>query len=206
MFGALSHLSTALRAPPAKRVLVVNGHPDPDARRFCAAVCAAYAEGAQSRGYATQRLDVGALTLPGADGDRWLWDEEAEVLERLMQADRLFIAFPMWLGGPPPALRVVLEEFARWQVSRTAKRDEPVEVKDAHIVATASLPGLIYRTNRGAPVGDWATSISGRRVTQAILIGSVESMSQEDRGRWLSDVRRFGSSRLGCAPGRAVLG
>lgn len=204
MFGALSHLRSALRARPAIRVLVVNGHPDPGAGRYCAALCAAYTEGAQSSGYLTQRLDVGALTRPDAESDAWLRNESGEVLERLWLADRLFIAFPMWLGGPPPALRFILEAFARWRETKAAQPGEPV--KDAHLVVTASLPGLVYRTNRGDPVGEWARSVPGRHIAQAILIGSVETMTREDRSRWLSTVRRLGSSHFGCVPGRAVLG
>jgi putative NADPH-quinone reductase len=210
MFGALSHLSSALRAPhlPAKRVLVVNGHPDPGAGRYCAALCAAYAEGAQSSGYATQRLDVGAVTLPGAESGRpfWLRNDAAEVLERLWLADRLFIAFPMWLGGPPPALQLILEEFTRWQKAEAAQLGEPIEVKEAHVVVTANFPGLIYRTSRGASVGAWATALAGLHVAQHILIGSMGSNSPEERIRWLSEVRRLGGSRLSCVAERMALG
>lgn len=198
MFGALSHLSSSLRA--VKRVLVMNGHPDPAAGRYCAALCTAYAEGAQSSGYATQRLDVGALPRT----ERWLRNDAAEILERLWLADRLFITFPMWLGGPPPALRLILEEFSRWHESAAARLGEPA--KEAHVVVTASLPGFVYRTNRGDPIGEWARSVPGRRIVQTILIGSVETITREDRSRWLSTVRRLGSSRFGCARRRMALG
>lgn len=201
MFGALSHLSSASRAHalPTKRVLVVNGHPDPGAGRYCAALCAAYAEGAKSSGYATQRLDVGAVTLPGAESGRpsWLRNEAAEVLERLWLADRFFIAFPMWLGGPPPALQLILEEFTRWQEAEAAQLGEPIEVKEAHVIVTANFPGLVYRTSRGAPIGEWATALAGLCVAQAIVIGNMETISQADRSRWLNEARRLGTSRHG---------
>lgn len=198
MFGALSHLSFPLRAQPAKRVLVVNGHPDPGARRYCAALCAAYAEGAQSSGCLTQRVDVGAMTRRGVN---WQRTEAGGLWEHLRSADRLLIAFPMWLGGPPPVLQLMLEEFAHWHELEVARLGEPA--KDTHIIVTASLPGLVYRTNRGEPVGEWATSVPGRRIAQAVLIGSVETMTREDRCRWLSTIRRLGSSPL--IPGKAVL-
>lgn len=210
MFGRLSHLRSGLRAHPApvKRVLVINGHSDPGPGRYCAALCAAYAEGAQSSGYKTERLDVGAVTLPGAESGRPCWRpyKEAESVERLWLADRLFIAFPMWLGGPPPALRLILEEFARWQDSEAEQFGGPVVAKDAHIVVTADFPGLVYRTNRGVPMGAWATALSGLRIAQTILIGNMESLPRKDRDRWLIDVRRLGSTLLGCVPGKAALG
>lgn len=210
MLGGLSHMRSVwhARALPAKRVLVINGHPDPGPARYCAALCAAYAEGAQSSGYKTQCLDVGAVTVPGAESGRpsWLRNEAAEVVERIWQADRLFIAFPMWLGGPPPALQLILEEFTRWQAAEAEQSGEPVEAKVAHIVVTASFPSLFYRARRGAPAaGAWAASLAGLRITEAILIGSMESISLEDRKRWLIEVRRLGSSLLRCVPRKAAL-
>lgn len=208
MFGALSRLCSARRASPTKSVLVLNGHPDPGPERFCAALCAAYAEGARSSGCTAERLDVGALALPGSESGRpsWLQNEAADVLERLWLADRLFIAFPMWLGGPPPALRLILNEFARWRESAAAQLGAAIEKKDVHVVVTASLPGLVYRTSRGAPVGEWATALSGLRIAQAVLIGSVETISRDDRSRWLDTVRRLGASRIAFVPESMVPG
>jgi putative NADPH-quinone reductase len=209
MFGELAHMRLPWHSHPlpVKRVLVINGHPDPGPERYCAALCAAYAEGAQASGCITQRLDVGAVTVPGAESGRpsWRRNGAAEIVERIWQADRLFIAFPMWLGGPPPALQLILEEFTRWQDAEAEHSGEPVEAKDAHIVVTASFPSLFYRARRGAPAGEWEASLSGLRIAQAILIGSMETTSLEDRKRWLIEVRHLGSSLLGCVPGKAVL-
>ncbi len=201
MFGGRYH-----RRLPAQRVLVINGHPDPGPERYCAALCTAYAEGAQASGYKTQRLDIGAVAVPGAESGRpsWQRNEVAEIVERIWQADRLFIAFPMWLGGSPPALQLILEEFARWQNREAEQSGEPVAAKVAHIVATASFPSLFYRAP-GTPAGAWTASLAGLRITEAILIGSMESISLEDRKRRLSDVRQLGATRVGCVPGKAAL-
>jgi putative NADPH-quinone reductase len=210
MFGRLSHRRSLLRvhAAPVKRLLIINGQCDAGPGRYCAALCAAYAEGARSSGYKTERLDVGAVTRAGAESGNPSWRQyrDSESVERLWMADRLFIAFPMWLGGPPPALRLILEEFARWQTSEAEQFGEPVVAKDVHIVVTADFPGLVYRTNLGIPVGEWAAALSGLRVTESILIGNMESLSPKDRDRWLIEVRRLGSTLLGCVPGKAALG
>lgn len=188
MFAGLTHLRSALhgRSTAIKNILVVDGHPDPAAARYCAALCEAYTLGARSAGLATRRLDIGALT-PLDDG------RAAKVFEHIWWADRVFVAFPMWLGGPPPALHLVFDEFARHQSSEAALLGVPLESKGAHIVVTASLPGMIYRTRIGLPVGGWAT-LPGLHVVHACVIGSMESVSQEIRDRWLSDVRRLGAS------------
>lgn len=208
MFAALSHLRWAWHAPPllGKRVLVINGHPDPGPGRYCGALCAAYAEGARSSGWKTQRLDVGEVTTAAAESGHpsWLRNQAAEVLERLWLADRVFIAFPMWLGGPPPALQRILEEFKRWQDGEAEQLGEPRQLKKADIVVTAYYPGVVYRTNLGVPSGLWFTALSSLDIANTILIGSVESISREDRNRWLIEVRRLGSSFRGYVPGKAI--
>jgi len=61
------------------------------------------------------------------------------------------------------------------------------------------------RARRGAPAAEWAAPLSGLHVAQSILIGSMESISLEDRTRWLIEVRRLGSTLLGCVPRKAAL-
>ena len=194
MLAALAQLRSVFRPQAAaiKRMLVINGHPDPAAARFCAAVCDSYAQAARARALSVRRLDVGALTVPEAGYDGWPLNRMAEILERIWWADRLFLAFPMWLGGAPPALRLILEEFARRQDSEAALLGLALETKEADLVVTASLPGLLYRTAAGVPVGGWA-ELPGLRVCQTLVIGSVESISRDDRRRWLDEVRRWGA-------------
>ena len=209
MLSGLSHMCSAWRGHPGpvNRVLVINGHPDPGPGRYCAALCAAYAAGAQASGCKMHRLEVGAVTTPGTESGRpsWLGSEVAEVVERIWKADRLFIAFPMWLGGPPPALLLVLDEFTRWQDSEAERTGERVAVKEAHIVVTASFPSLFYRARRGAPAAEWAAPLSGLHVAQSILIGSMDLISLEERKRWLIEVGRLGSTLLGYGPRKAAL-
>ncbi len=200
MYGGLQSLQSLWQARPlpVKHVLIVNGHPDPGPARFCSALCAAYTEGAQASGHKTRRLDMGAVRFPGAVSEHqsWLQNDGAKVLERLWLADRLFIAFPMWLGGAPPVLKLILEEFARWQDAEAVALGVPLEEKDAHIVMTAGFPSFVYSTNRGIPVGAWASSFSGLHTTKVVVIGNMDLISAEDRSHWLGEVRRLGSSRL----------
>lgn len=194
MFAGLSQLRAVFRPQPAaaKHILVVNGHPDPAASRYCAALCEAYAQGVRARA-GVRRLDVGAMALPEAGYDGWPLNRMAEILERMWWADRLFLVFPMWLGGAPPALRLILDEFARRQDAEAALLGLALETKAADVVVTASLPGLLYRTAAGVPVGGWA-ELSGLCVAQTRVIGSVESISRDERRRWLEEVRRWGAS------------
>jgi putative NADPH-quinone reductase len=198
MLSRLSAVFSALhpRPSPLNHVLVVNGHPDPHPTRFSAALCAAYSEGAAASGHKTRQLNVGAVPSPGAESDHlhWLQYDAANMLERLWRADRLFIAFPMWLGGPPPALKLILEELARWQHAEAKALDEPLEGKDADIVVTASFPGLVYSSGQGVAVGAWAQSLSALRSNGVMVIGNMDLLSADDRTDWLTRVRQLGAS------------
>lgn len=198
MLDRLSAMFSALYPPPAllQRVLVVNGHPDPGPARFSAALCAAYIEGAEASGRKTGRLDVGSIPVPGAENRHldWLKYDAAKLLERLWLADRLFIVFPMWLGGPPPALALLLEELARWQHSEAEALGEPVEGKNAHIVVTASFPSLVYNAGHGIAAGELSRSLSALRTSGVMVIGNMDLLSADDRCGWLTKVRHLGAS------------
>lgn len=206
MFGGLARTRSTWRAPPlgAKRILVINGHPDPARGDYCAALCAAYTQGARSGGHKTQHIDIGVLPPPGSASDHrsWLRNEAAEALEHLWLTDRIFIAFPMLLRGPSTALRLILEEFQRWQDRETEQIGERPQPKETDIVVTANFPGFVYRNSYGVPTGAWWTALSGLDVVRNTLIGSMESISLEDRARWLSEVSRRGASSYPYVPER----
>ena len=48
----------------ARRILIVNGHPDAGARHLLHQLIDAYANGAQAAGHAVRRVDVAALDFP----------------------------------------------------------------------------------------------------------------------------------------------
>jgi putative NADPH-quinone reductase len=168
-------------------ILVVNGHPDPRPERFCAALCDAYAEGAQAHGYTTRRLDVGALPVSGS--------EPASPVQRACEwlsfADRLTIIFPLWLDGPPAGLRRFFELVSRKQ----AATGRPIAAeKSARVVVTTAMPAFLYRPSlqsvaRGAKPD---LALSGVDAGQFTFIGSVETISDAQRKQWLYAMRLFG--------------
>ena len=47
-----------------RRVVVIQGHPDPDPNRFCRALADAYAAGAMAAGHPVRRIEVAQLDFP----------------------------------------------------------------------------------------------------------------------------------------------
>jgi putative NADPH-quinone reductase len=184
------------------RTLVVNGNPDPRPERFCAAVCAAFAQGVHEAGGKTRRLDVGRMGLP-PDPAAWksaapsLAAELAHALEKFSWAERLFIVFPMWLARPPAQLTLLFEEIARQREPEIRLRDTlglTEEEKHADVVVTASFPSLIYRAHAGTSGGGWTVSFPGLRLADTTILGSIEAIAQEERVRWLDWTRCRGAA------------
>ncbi|OYW93085.1 MAG: hypothetical protein B7Z13_08235 [Caulobacterales bacterium 32-67-6] len=46
-----------------RKILLINGHPDPDPDRLCAALASAYEAGAVAAGHEVRRIEVGHLDL-----------------------------------------------------------------------------------------------------------------------------------------------
>jgi putative NADPH-quinone reductase len=176
----------------SRNILVVNGHPDPRPERFCAALCDAYEEGARARGYATRRLDVGALQLSslaigGAEGhgrNDPLNDLE-QAFRLLRAADRLAIVYPLWADAPPAELRQMFDFVARLG----AHLEAPVEAKAARVLVTTALPGFFYR----GKLDEDGLALSGVAPAEPTFIGAVEAISCGKRIDWLERVRGFGA-------------
>jgi putative NADPH-quinone reductase len=172
----------AASSTDVERVLVINGHPDPRPERFCAALCAAFELGAGDAGRGVRKLNVGEESL-GGNFDAGL--------ERLWWSDVVFVAYPIWLGRPPPALCRLFEIFA----NQTGRVDMASGRMLAHFFITASLPSLLYRprdTNGGR--SSVLPNLRGMEIGSATILGSIEISSKRDRKQWLTDVRRLGST------------
>ncbi len=46
------------------RIVVIQGHPDPDPRRLCRALADSYAVGAREAGHTVATVDIAALDFP----------------------------------------------------------------------------------------------------------------------------------------------
>jgi putative NADPH-quinone reductase len=188
--------------PAPGRALIINGNPDPRPERFCAAVCAAFADGIQEAGGRVRRLDIGKMNLP-LDAAVWrsatpsLRAELAQALEQFSWADRLFVVFPMWLAQAQAQLSMLFEELARQREPEIRVRKAigvVEEEKQAHVVVTTNLPSLLYHARAGKAGSGWMVSFPGLRMLDTTIIGSIEAITHEERIRWLRWVHCRGAA------------
>jgi putative NADPH-quinone reductase len=191
-------------------LLIVNGHPDSSSRRYCAALCDAYAAGVQSRGWKADRLDVGGVPTPASlraqESSDLLLLACDSVVDRICEADRLAIVFPLWLGAAPHALQLIFGSVARARNLRQL----PLA---ADLVVTMDMPALLYRSQIGTHRKSGASRspfyLQGVRADQTTLIGSVNVMAQSERERWLAEVHALAGravDRSVAARRRSILG
>jgi putative NADPH-quinone reductase len=189
-----------------RRVVIIQGHPDPDPSRFCRALAAAYAEGAEQAGHEIRSLDVAELDFPilrtAADfqsGTAPAAIRQAQ--EAISWAEHLLIVYPLWLGSMPALLKGFLEQVFRpgFATAGDATRGTWQKLligKSARIVVTMGMPALAYRWYfRAHSLKSLERNIlgfCGIGPIRETLIGMVEAKSDAKRQRDLQRMRELG--------------
>lgn len=191
-----------------RRILVINGHPDPNPVRFCEALADAYAEGAVGAGHEVRRLAVGELDTPLLTTDsEFMSPPESEPLlrarEAFLWADHIVLIFPLWLGSAPAKLKAFLE-----QVFRAGFGFEPaggwmkgkLKGKSLRLVVTMGMPGAIFRLVFGAHgllgLEKGVFMLTGIGPMRHSILGGVATVSQERRRNWLDRMCDFGRKAI----------
>ena len=190
----------------SKRILIIQGHPDPAANHFGHALADAYGEGARRSGHVLRSIDVARLDFPLLRSkDEWEHGPVPPAIvpaqEAIAWAEHLVFFFPLWLGGMPALLKGFLEQVARpgFALSNTNAGGLPKKLlggRSARLVVTMGMPALVYRwIFRAHSVKALERSILGFVGIAPIhesLIGMVEGDAGVRR-RWLSRMAALGA-------------
>jgi putative NADPH-quinone reductase len=189
-----------------RRVLIFDGHPDPDAARFVHALAGAYREGAAAGGHEVLTVRVADIDFPllrtQADYEK---GDPIEAVRHCQSAfdwaEHVVIFYPLWLGGMPALLKALLEQMLRpgFAFSTLKLGRWPVKMqsgKSARIVVTMGMPGWWYRWYfRAHSLRSLQRNILrfiGFRSVRATLIGSVTAISGQQRAQHLETMRALG--------------
>ena len=191
----------------AKRILVVQGHPDPHRDSLCKALGEAYITGARS-GDNVRSFDVGAADFPLLrDPDSWqagagsLPDELRDVADDLLWAQHLMIIYPLWLGTMPALLKAFFEQVFRPGVALDENPNgfpQPLlKGHSARIVITMGMPVMAYRWYfRAHSLKNLERNILnfvGVRTIRETLFGMVGAVKPATRGKWIEKMERLGA-------------
>ncbi|HQR14687.1 MAG TPA: NAD(P)H-dependent oxidoreductase [Nitrospira sp.] len=189
-----------------KRITIIQGHPDGQARHFCHALADEYAKGCEDGGHTVRRVDVAMLEIPvlrtKEDFERGQAPDFIRPAEEAISwADHLVIVYPLWLGSMPALLKAFFEQVFRPGVAFQYQPDGTTAKKffagkSARVVVTMGMPAWVYRWwYRAHSLKSLQRNIlqfCGIKPAKATLIGNIESMTAQQRASWLDEMRGFG--------------
>jgi len=193
------------RKPP-RRILIIEGHPDPSPERLCHALAEAYREGAREGGHALRSLILGDLDIPPLDS-RADWEAAPpEVVEACQQdllwAEHVVVLYPLWLGDVPARLKAFLEQVLRPGFAFDPTRPVAggrLKGRSARLIVTMGMPGWFYIGWFGAhslrSLSRNVFRFVGFNPVRTTVLGMVEGAPLARRHGWLKDMNRLG--RLG---------
>lgn len=192
----------------AKKIVILQGHPDPQGEHLCHALAAAYEAGARQAGYDVNTVNIATLEFPLLrDQKSWMNDDAPASLQeaqrRIAAADHLVVIFPLWLGDMPAVLKGFFEQvfrpgfaFSREGVGMGGPK--PLGGKSARIIVTMGMPGFFYRAFF------WSHSVKnlkrnilqfiGIRPVRTTLVGMVEKLEGRRLEKRFEEMKRLGAA------------
>jgi putative NADPH-quinone reductase len=191
----------------ARRILIIQGHPDTGHNHLCHALGWSYGAGAQVSGHEVRHVYVADLCFPllrsKAEYEREpLSAEMRSVQEAISWADHLVIIHPLWQGCMPALLKGFFEQVLRPGFAyRLPARGKPgaqlLRGKSARVVITMGMPAPLYRWFFGAPglrtLRRNILGLCGVAPVRASLFGRVDVDGDGRQQRWIERAFRLGA-------------
>jgi putative NADPH-quinone reductase len=188
----------------SRRILLIDGHPDTDPKRYVHALARAYAEGAKAAGHEVRRLAIGELRFkPLLSAEEFQHGRPPDCIAAaqrdVLWADHVVLLFPLWLGSMPALLKGFVEQLLRPGFAFAPGGRLPRKLlkgKSARVVVTMGMPGLFYRwvyqANGLKAVERNILSFCGFSPVRSTVIGRIEAMTPRAREKWLARLVKFG--------------
>ncbi len=187
------------------RVVVINGHPDVNPKRFCDAISKAYAHSAEVGGHQVVRIDVAKLDFPllrtQQDFERGSVVKDIQSAQTAIRnAQHIVIVYPLWLGTMPAILKGFFEQAFRPRFAfRYVDKGLPEKLltgRSVRIIITMGMPAMAYRwlffSHSLRSLERNILKFAGLGPIRSTLFGGVETVSNEKREQWLQQVAELG--------------
>lgn len=190
----------------ARRVVVIQGHPDAQTRHFCHALADEYVKGCEDGGHEVRRIEVADLDFPILRTKEEFEsgrppDSIARAQDCIEWADHLVIIYPLWHGTMPALLKAFLEQVLRpgfafdYDESRRFPKKR-LRGKSARVIVTMGMPAFAYRwfffAHGVKALERNILGFCGIGPIKVSLIGWVEGMNEKRRMGWLDEMRGLG--------------
>ena len=192
---------------PPKRILVIDGNPNPVS--LCNALAKAYAEGAESGGAEVRFLALHDLRFPLDDPlDYGTPPAPVPDLETVQNAlawcEHLVIVHPLWWGAWPARLkglidRTLMPGFAFRYVKGRSRPEPLLAGRSARVVVTTDTPVWYLYLGYGAAaykiMKRQILGLCGFRPVRFTTLSPVRASTPERRAAWIAKLRQMGRAR-----------
>jgi putative NADPH-quinone reductase len=188
------------------RIVIVQGHPDPDGARFLRMLAGAYAAGAKEAGHEVRMIDIARLDFPLlASKDDYENGTPPPAIARaqktIVWAEHLVLFFPLWLGTMPALVKGFLEQSLRpgFAMDKSGPIWRPLlKGRSARLVVTMGMPEPVYRWYYLAHglkgLERNVFKFVGISPVRETWIGGVDELGEGGRARWLAKLSALGAA------------
>jgi putative NADPH-quinone reductase len=190
-----------------KKILLIDGHPDPASQRFCHALAEEYRRAALAAGHEVRVTRLADLKFPWLrSGEDFRTGKPPPVIAQQQQllawAEHVVIIYPLWLGAMPALLKAFLEQLLRPGFAFEAAKANRFPKKlllgrSVRILVTMGMPSLfytlVYRAHSLKSLERNILGFAGFKPIRATVIGNIEGMSAKKRKAILADAAELGT-------------
>lgn len=192
------------------KILVVIGHPNSES--LVRSIAEQYVSGAEQAGHVLDVLRLSEMNLEPymsykhETDDPVITPDLTLMREKLVWADHIVLAYPIWWGLPPALMKVYFEVvFAPGVAFKYLPRkgsivrwDKLLAGRTAQLLVTGDAPPWFYRYVRGAAderaLKRSILGFCGVKTMKTAYFGSVKTSTINKRETWLRKARDLGSS------------
>ncbi len=187
-----------------KRIVIIQGHPDPAGHHLLNAMADAYGEAAALAGHEVRRVEVARLDFPllRTQADFETGELPATLLparDDMRWAEHWVFLFPLWHGTMPALFKGFLEHIFRpgfaMEYREKSFPKRLLAGRSARIVVTMGMPVMLYRWYFGAyGVRSFERSMlsfAGIKPIRESLFG-LSVADDKKRARWIEEMRQHG--------------
>ncbi|MBW1655110.1 NAD(P)H-dependent oxidoreductase [Flavobacterium quisquiliarum] len=187
-----------------KKILIINGHPNPESFNF--GIAESYKSGAIASGAQIETITIVDLKFNpnlqfGYQKRTELEPDLLESWEKIKRANHLVWIHPVWWGGLPAITkgfidRLFLPGMAFQYRENSVWWDKLLKGKTAHIITTLDQPSWYYRLFFGRPsvnqLKKSTLEFCGVKPVKVSYIGVIKGSEEKQRKKWLEKVCNFG--------------
>jgi putative NADPH-quinone reductase len=187
-----------------KKILIINGHPNPESFNF--GIAESYFKGAIASGAEVDNITISELNFnPNLQfGYQKRTELEPDLLaswEKIQKADHLVWIHPVWFGGLPAITkgfidRLFLPGMAFQYRKNSVWWDKLLKGKTAHIITTLDQPSWYYKIFYGNPsvnqLKKTTLEFCGVKPVKVTYLGIIKTADEVQRKKWLEKVYHFG--------------